>query len=187
MKPFLFIGLGNIGAKYQNTRHNIGFEIVDSIADEFNCIWVENRFALVTDFRYRGKTIYMIKPTTYMNLSGRAFRYYTQEYKVPVENTLTLVDDLALPFGKIRLKPKGSHAGHNGLRNIQEVISTPNYPRLRFGIGDLFRKGKQVDYVLGQWTKKEEQELGSYIFDAHKAALSFVAHGLSNTMNEFNG
>ena len=187
MKPFLFVGLGNIGAKYQNTRHNIGFDIVDSIASDYNCVWSENRFALVTDFRYKGKTIYMIKPTTYMNLSGRAFRFYTTELKVPVENTLTLVDDLALPFGKMRVKSKGSHAGHNGLKDIQDVVGSSNYPRLRFGIGDNFRRGKQVDYVLGKWTNKEEKELGSYIFDAHKAALHFVAHGLTNTMNEFNG
>jgi len=129
----------------------------------------------------------MIKPTTYMNLSGRAFHFYTTECKVPIENTLTIVDDLDLPFGKIRVKSKGSHGGHNGLRNIQEVVGSSTYPRLRFGIGDNFRKGKQVEYVLGVWTKKEEQELGASIFDAHKAALHFVAHGLSNTMNEFNG
>jgi len=186
LKPFLFVGLGNIGAKYANTRHNVGFDVVDAIAEEFNCVWAENRLAYVTDFRFRGKTIKMIKPTTYMNLSGRAFRFWMTECKVPLQNTLTIVDDLALPYGKIRMKGKGSHAGHNGLKNIEEALGTNAFPRLRFGIGDDFRKGQQVEYVLGNWTNKEHDELGSYLHDAQKAALSFVAHGLANTMNEFN-
>ncbi len=186
MKAFLFIGLGNIGAQYAHTRHNVGFDIVDEIADEYNCVFAKQRLAYITDFRFRARTIYMIKPTTYMNLSGRAFQYYQKELNIPLAHTLTFVDDLALPFGKLRLKGKGSAAGHNGLKSIEEELGTSAYPRLRFGIDDNFRKGKQVDYVLGQWTSQEQEELPSYLHEAKQIAMSFVAHGLANTMNQFN-
>jgi len=183
---FLFVGLGNIGAKYAGTRHNIGFDVVDVIAEEFGAVFITSRLGDYADFRYRGKTIILLKPSTYMNLSGRAFKFYTSDRKIPIERTLTIVDDLSLPYGKIRMRAKGSHAGHNGLRNIEQEMQTSKYPRLKFGIGNNFRRGKQIDHVLGHWTNKEEQELASYIEDAKQAALSFVAHGLTNTMNQFN-
>lgn len=183
---YLFVGLGNIGAKYQSTRHNVGFDIADMIADEFGAKFYTSRLADVTDFRYKGKSIYIIKPATYMNLSGRAFRYYLSDLNIPVERSLTFVDDIALPFGKIRLKNRGSHGGHNGLKNIQEELNTDKYPRLRFGIGDDFSKGKQIGYVLGEWSKQQKEELASYIHSAKQAALSFVHAGMANTMNEFN-
>ena len=183
---FLFIGLGNIGAKYAGTRHNIGFDIADEIADEFGAVFITSKQGEYAVFRYRGKTIILLKPSTYMNLSGRALKFYADKHKVPLERVLVFVDDLALPFGKIRLRGKGSHAGHNGLRNIQEVMGTDKYPRLRFGIGDNFSRGRQVDYVLGKWSNKEQEELASYVAEAKQAALSFVAHGLTNTMNEYN-
>ena len=187
MKQFLFVGLGNIGAKYNNTRHNIGFNIADEIAQSFDATFTNQRLADVAEVTYKGRRITIIKPTTFMNLSGRAFRFYSNELNIPIQNTLTFVDDLALPFGKIRLKGKGSSAGHNGLQNIADEMGTTSYPRLRFGIGDDFSRGQQVDYVLGEWNAQEQEELASYILDAKKAALSFVFHGLANTMNEFNG
>ncbi len=186
MKPYLFIGLGNVGVDYVNTRHNIGFDVVDELADQFGCIFSQDKLAFTTDFRYKARTIYMIKPTTYMNLSGRAFRYYMQQYNVPVNNTLTIVDDIALNFGQLRVKGHGSAAGHNGLKNIEQEMGTQAYARLRFGIGNDFPRGKQVDYVLGNWSAKESEELAYFINQASKACLSFVAHGLQNTMNEFN-
>lgn len=186
MKKFLFIGLGNIGAKYANTRHNVGFAIADEIAQSLNANFTSQRYADVAEATYKGKQIILIKPTTYMNLSGRAFRFYQEQYSIPTNRTLTFVDDLDLPFGKIRLKGKGSAAGHNGLKNIEESIGTNQYPRLRFGIGSDFPKGKQINYVLGTWNDKEQEELASYVNEAKHAALSFVHHGLQNTMNEFN-
>lgn len=186
MKKFLIIGLGNIGVKYANTRHNIGFDIADEIAKSLDAQFETSRLADVCETSYKGKKIYIIKPSTYMNLSGRAFRLYANEFKIPIENTLTLVDELALPFGKIRLKPKGSHAGHNGLKNIQELMNTNQYPRLRFGIGDDFPRGQQANYVLSKWKPQEQEELASYIQDAVKATLSFVHSGIQVTMNEFN-
>lgn len=183
---YLFVGLGNIGSKYAHTRHNIGFDIVDELAKQFDATFEESRLAHTSSFKTKGKTIILIKPTTYMNLSGRAFRYYLQKEKIPIERSLVFVDDIALPFGKIRLKPKGSSAGHNGLEHIQTELNTKEYPRLRFGIGDNYSKGRQVEYVLGHWNTKEQEELPSYINDACKAALSFISLGLERTMGEFN-
>ncbi len=183
---YLFAGLGNIGSKYDGTRHNIGFDVVDAIATEFGAKFITGKLADRADFRYRGKTIYLLKPNTYMNLSGKAVKYWLDQYKISTERLLVIVDDIALPFGKLRLRGKGSHAGHNGLASIEQLIGGANYPRLRFGIGDNFSKGKQVDYVLGKWSDKEDEELASYIETAQRACLSFVAHGLSNTMTEFN-
>ena len=182
----MFVGLGNIGAKYQHTRHNVGFAIADEIAHSLDTSFTSSRLADTAQASYKGKTIYIIKPTTYMNNSGRAFRFYMNELSIPLNHTLTFVDDLALPFGKIRLKGKGSSAGHNGLKNIEEEICTQKYPRLRFGIGDDFRRGRQIEHVLGNWSEKEEEELASYLNDAKKAALSFVHAGLNRTMNTFN-
>ena len=186
LKKFLLIGLGNIGAKYSNTRHNIGFNIADEVAAYLNAEFSAERYADVAECSYKGKQITIIKPTTYMNLSGRAFRFYMQQKSIPLNHTLTFVDDLDLPFGKIRLKGKGSAGGHNGLKNIEQELGTAKYPRLRFGIGDNFSRGRQIDYVLGQWSENESRELASYVNEARQAALSFVHHGLSNTMNDFN-
>lgn len=186
LKKFLIIGLGNVGVKYANTRHNIGFDIADELALFLGAKFNTSRLADVCETSYKGKKIYIIKPSTYMNLSGRAFRLYANDLSIPIENTLTLVDELALPFGKIRLKPKGSHAGHNGLKNIQELMNTNQYPRLRFGIGNDFSRGRQADYVLSKWKAQEQEELPSYINDAVKATLSFVHAGIQITMNEFN-
>ncbi len=185
MKPYLFVGLGNIGKQYVNTRHNVGFDVVDELANTFNTVFTLEKLASVSSYSYRGRVIHLIKPTTYMNLSGRAFRYYKEQFSVPLENCLVIVDDLALPFGKLRLKGKGSAAGHNGLKSIEQEVGK-HYPRLRFGIGDDFRKGQQIDYVLGQWTRQQQEELPSYINEAAKICQSFVAQGLQNTMNEFN-
>lgn len=186
LKKFLLVGLGNIGAKYTNTRHNVGFAIADAIAEHFQVEFTSQRYADVAEFTYKGKQIYLIKPTTYMNLSGRAFSYYVNQYSIPIEHTLTFVDDLDLPFGKIRLKGKGSAGGHNGLKSIEQEMNTNRYPRLRFGIGNHFPRGRQVEYVLNSWTDKEQEELASYVNDAKKASLHFIHHGLNNTMNDFN-
>ncbi len=183
MKKYLIVALGNIGAEYENTRHNIGFKIADEIAKSKDVSFDMKRLAFYTTYKFKGRSIHLIKPTTYMNLSGKSIKYWIKELNIPIENTLTLVDDLALPFGKIRLKPKGSDAGHNGLKSIAEHLNTTKYPRLKFGIGDDFRRGKQIDYVLGNWTKKEEEELGSYIFTAMKTIEDFIFIGLERAMN----
>jgi len=183
---YLLVGLGNVGQKYDGTRHNIGFDVVDSLAEEFGVKFVNSKLAFHGDFRYKGKTIILLKPTTYMNLSGKAVKFYMEKSKIKMENLLVISDDLALPFGKLRLRGKGSHAGHNGLRDIEKMLSTSAYSRLRFGVGNQFPRGKQVEYVLGHWSKKQEEELASYINEAHLAALEFIGHGLKNTMNKIN-
>jgi PTH1 family peptidyl-tRNA hydrolase len=183
---FLIAGLGNIGAEYANTRHNIGFEILDALASASGIFFDQQRHAFVTELRHKGRTYLLIKPTTYMNLSGKAVHYWMQEEKIPIERTLVITDDLALPFGKIRIKGKGSDGGHNGLKHIQATLGTPVYPRLRFGVGDNFPKGRQVDYVLGQWTAEEQQALTERVNLAVEAVLSFGAIGIQRTMNAFN-
>lgn len=183
MKKYLIIALGNIGAEYENTRHNIGFNIADEIAIKQDVSFTMKRLALYTTYKYKGRTIHLIKPTTFMNLSGKSIKYWMNELKIPVENTLTIVDDIALPFGKTRLKPKGSDAGHNGLKSIAEYLNTTTYPRLKFGIGDNFSKGKQIDYVLGKWTNKEQEELSSYTSNALKSIDDFIFLGMDRAMN----
>ena len=183
MSKYLLVALGNIGAEYENTSHNIGFKIADELIKDKHVSFDMRRLAFYATYKFKGKTIHVIKPTTYMNLSGKAIKYWMQELNIPVENTLTLVDDLALPFGKIRLKPSGSDAGHNGLKSLAEHLNSTTYPRLKFGIGDNFSKGRQIDYVLGQWTKKEEEELGSYISKAIKSIEDFFQVGLERAMN----
>ena len=183
MKKYLIVALGNIGSEYENTRHNIGFKIADEIAKTKDVSFDMKRLAFYTTYKFKGRSIHLIKPTTYMNLSGKSIKYWMKELNIPIENTLTLVDDLALPFGKIRLKPKGSDAGHNGLKSLAEYLNTTKYPRLKFGIGDDFSRGKQIDYVLGDWTKKEEEELGSYINTAIKTIEDFLFMGLERAMN----
>ncbi len=186
MSKFLIIGLGNIGDEYANTRHNIGFEILDFIAAEHDLKFKPDRLADVAELKYKGKQLVLIKPTTYMNLSGKAMNYWMQAEKIPLENCLVLVDELALPFGKIRLGPKGSDGGHNGLKNIQETLNTTNYARLRFGISNEFGKGNQVNYVLGEWNDDEKKTLNDRIKIAADAVKAFTFIGLARCMNEFN-
>lgn len=186
MSKFLIVGLGNIGEEYDETRHNIGFEVLNNLAKENDLKFKSDRLADVAEMKYKGKTLILIKPTTYMNLSGKALNYWLQAEKIPVENCLVIVDELALPFGKIRLGPKGSDGGHNGLKNIQDVLQTTNYPRLRFGIGSEFNKGNQVNYVLGKWSDEERKTLNERVKIASDAIKAFAFIGLQRCMNEFN-
>jgi PTH1 family peptidyl-tRNA hydrolase len=186
MSKFLIVGLGNIGSEYKNTRHNIGFDVLDFLAKEEGVSFSEGRLADVAQLKLKGKPIVLIKPTTYMNLSGKAVNYWLQQEKINIENLLVIVDELALPLGKIRINPKGSDGGHNGLKNIQETLNTAQYSRLRFGIGNEFSKGKQVDFVLGKWTDDEQQLLKDRIKLAADAIKSFAFIGLERTMNSFN-
>lgn len=183
---YLIVGLGNPGEKYTNTRHNIGFKVLDVLAKASNTSFESNRLADTAKIKHRGRTLILVKPTTFMNLSGKAVNYYLKAEKIPLENLIVITDDLALPFGTIRIKGKGSDGGHNGLKNIQEVIGTSKYPRLRFGIGNEFNKGHQVNYVLGEWSEEESQKLPERIQKAANAVLSFAAIGLNQTMNQYN-
>ncbi len=186
MSKFLIVGLGNIGDEYTETRHNIGFKIVDCLANEHGIKFTSGRLADVAELKHKGKTLILIKPTTYMNLSGKAVNYWQQTEKIDIENTLVLVDELALPFGKIRIGPKGSDGGHNGLKSIQETLTTTNYPRLRFGISNEFNKGAQVNYVLGKWNEEELKTLNQRIKICTDAIKAFSFIGLQRCMNEFN-
>jgi PTH1 family peptidyl-tRNA hydrolase len=183
---YLIAGLGNIGPEYADTRHNIGFMILDYMAEKLGFSFELSRHAFVAEHRYKGKTLIFIKPTTYMNLSGKAFRYWMNEKKVEISNTLVITDDIALPFAKNRLKPRGSHGGHNGLRNIEEIIGTRDFPRLRIGVGDDFPKGRQVDFVLSPFSPEEEKELPFIVQKANDTVLSFVDIGIERTMNFHN-
>ncbi len=186
MSKFLIVGLGNIGDEYAHTRHNIGFDILDFLAAENDLKFKTDRLADVVEFKYKGKQLVLIKPSTYMNLSGKALNYWMQNEKIPIENVLVIVDELALPFGKIRLGPKGSDGGHNGLKNIQETLNTNQYARLRFGISNEFSKGTQVNYVLGKWSVEETKALKERIKVAADAIKAFAFTGLARCMNEFN-
>ncbi|TFD98580.1 aminoacyl-tRNA hydrolase [Dysgonomonas capnocytophagoides] len=183
---YLIAGLGNIGAEYQYTRHNIGFRVLDALAKASNIVFTDRRYGEVAELKVKGKTLILLKPSTYMNLSGNAVRYWLKEEKIPVENLLVVVDDLALPFGSLRLKGKGSDAGHNGLKNIQSVLGTQVYSRLRFGIGSEFSKGRQIDYVLGEFSDEEEKALPERLETADEIIKSFCLAGLQNTMNQYN-
>ncbi len=183
---YLICGLGNIGPEYALTRHNIGFMVVDKLAKEHAVTFDSDRFVFRTEFNYKGRKIHLIKPTTYMNLSGKALNYWMKELNIPIENTLTITDDIALPFGKLRLRPKGSNGGHNGLGNIQELLGTDVYPRLRFGVGGDFSKGRQVDYVLGNFDSGDAAELPIFIDKSCEAVLSFCTIGMERTMNSVN-
>jgi len=187
MKKFLIVGLGNIGDKYQHTRHNIGFTILDTIADKEGVTFETKRLGDLARFTYKGRTFIMLKPNTYMNLSGKAVQYWQKLENIPLENVLIVTDDLNLPFGSIRLKAKGSAGGHNGLTHIIEVLGTQAFARLRFGIGSEYSKGRQVDYVLGVWDQEEQAQLEERIEKSAKAISSFALAGLANTMNTFNG
>eukprot|EP01132_Coremiostelium_polycephalum_P000062 gene62-88_t len=183
---YLIIGLGNIGPTYDLTRHNIGFQIVDQLAADHQVTFQLGRLALITSLRHKGRTIYLIKPTTYMNESGKAVQYWMGQLKIPLANTLTIVDDLALPVGKLRLRPKGSSAGHNGLHSIETSLKTQEYPRLRFGIGNNFSKGQQSNYVLGCFKAQELALIAEPIQQAAALILSFCTAGMTETMNRFN-
>ncbi|MHB8260331.1 MAG: aminoacyl-tRNA hydrolase [Bacteroidia bacterium] len=186
MSKFLLAGLGNIGNEYAETRHNIGFKIADELANDVGALFRNDRLAGVAEFKYKGRQIILIKPTTFMNLSGKAINYWLQAEKIPIENLLVLVDELAFPFGQVRIHPKGSDGGHNGLKDIQATLNTQNYARLRFGIANAFSKGKQVDYVLANWNEEERKTLSERIKISTEAVKSFVFAGLSQTMNFYN-
>lgn len=187
MKKFLIVGLGNIGAEYANTRHNIGFKILDFLAESQDVSFEPNRLGDVTRFKLKGRTFVLLKPSTYMNLSGKSVLYWLTKEKVPIENLLIVTDDLNLPFGSIRLKVKGSDGGHNGLKDIQEKLNTINYNRFRFGISNEYSKGRQVDYVLGEWTEEELEKLTERLEKSSELINSFGLAGINITMNAFNG
>ena len=187
MKKFLNVGLGNLGDKYQDTRHNIGFKILDSLAEKEDVIFETKKLGDISRFRYKGRTFILLKPNTYMNLSGKAVKYWQTIEKIPPENVFVLTDDLNLSFGTMRIKGQGSAGGHNGLTNINEVLQTQNYARLRFGIGNEYNKGNQIDHVLGSWDETEREQLSERIEKSTKAIYSFALAGLANTMNAFNG
>ena len=183
---FLIAGLGNIGKDYEDTRHNVGFAVADALAAEFGVAFRLETHAFVAEFKHKSRTFVLIKPTTYMNLSGKAVRFWLKNAVIPKENLLVVVDDKALPFGKQRLRPNGSAGGHNGLKNIEETLGGNDYARLRIGIGDDFRQGKQVDYVLGKWSKTEADGLPEVLTYAAETVKAFGTIGLAFTMNQFN-
>lgn len=184
---YLIVGLGNPGVKYDNTRHNIGFEIVNALAKELDSSFNVDRHCEKSEVKYKGRTLILIKPSTYMNLSGKAVQYWLQKEKIPLVRLLVLNDDLALPFGKLRLKGKGSDGGHNGLKDIQAVLNTTVYNRLRFGVGGDFPKGRQSDYVLGNWSEEEHKELPDRIKLGVEFVKAFSTIGLEMTMSALNG
>lgn len=183
---YLIAGLGNIGPEYELTRHNIGFLILDRLADKRNVAFTLTRHAEKTEFKYKGRHIHLIKPTTYMNLSGKSIAYWMKELSISKENLLVVVDDIALPFGSLRMRPKGSAAGHNGLINIEETLISQEYPRLRFGIGNDYHKGQQVDYVLSNFKTEEFEKLTPQIDKTCEMILSFCTIGMERTMSLFN-
>ena len=184
---YLIVGLGNIGNEYHNTRHNIGFTILDAFAKASNVFFSENRYGATCEVKLKGRTLILLKPSTFMNLSGNALRYWMQKEKIEIENVLVIVDDIALPFGTLRLKPQGSDAGHNGLKNIQEILGHNNYARLRFGIGNDFAKGRQAEYVLGKWTEEQTTALPERADRCIEIIQSFCLAGMQLTMTQFNG
>lgn len=186
MAKFLIIGLGNIGAEYMHTRHNIGFDVADALAEKLGAAFTSNRLASTAEAGYRGHKLLIIKPSTYMNLSGRAFKYWQEKEKIPLDHTLTIVDDLALPLSKLRIRPGGSPAGHNGLKDIELATGTDLYPKLRFGIGNNYPKGGQVDFVLGRWTESEIPLVTHKTMVSVQAVLDFCFRGLEAAMNTYN-
>lgn len=187
MKKFLIVGLGNIGDDYSNTRHNIGFKILDFLAKKENISFETQKLGDIATYKFKGRTFIFLKPSTYMNLSGKAVTYWMTKENIPLENLLVITDDLNLPFGTIRLKTKGSDGGHNGLKDIQDKLQTMNYSRFRFGISDAFSKGRQIDYVLGEWSEEENQKLPERLEKSTELIKSFGTAGINITMNTFNG
>jgi PTH1 family peptidyl-tRNA hydrolase len=186
MNKFLIAGLGNIGAEYEHTRHNIGFDVVDAFVKKHGGIFAPGRLADIAEVKWKGKIFICIKPTTFMNLSGKALKYWLDKEKISVEQSLTIVDDLALPINKLRLRKSGSDAGHNGLKSIQESLGTDAYPKLRFGIGNDFSKGKQVDFVLSPWLPKEVPVILAKIEKSIEVIENFATTGIEKTMSDFN-
>jgi PTH1 family peptidyl-tRNA hydrolase len=184
---YLIVGLGNIGAEYANTRHNIGFKIVDFFAKKEGISFETVKLGSLAEYKFKGRTFLLLKPNTYMNLSGKSVKYWMDKENIPLENILVITDDLNLSFGKIRIKPKGSDGGHNGLKSIHATLNTTDYARFRFGISDEFKKGKQVDYVLGEWDDAEKAKLPERLELASEIIKSFGTAGLENTMTAFNG
>lgn len=184
---YLIVGLGNPGLEYEETRHNIGFKVVDALAKELGGTFSLNKAAFRAEVKFKGRILILIKPITYMNLSGKAVNYWMQTEKIPIENLVVITDDIALPFGKLRMKGKGSDGGHNGLKDIQATLNTQEYTRLRFGVGNDFAKGRQADYVLGKWSKEENLDLSARIDVATEFIKSFTTIGLAMTMTNWNG
>jgi len=187
MKKYLIAGLGNIGAEYVNTRHNIGFKILDHLARQEGLNFETAKLGAVTEFKLKGRTLILLKPNTYMNLSGKAIKYWLEKENIPRENLLVVTDDLNIPFGTIRIKPRGTDGGHNGLKSIQQLLGNSDYPRFRFGISDEFKKGQQISYVLGEWGDDEKAKLPERLDKAVEAIRSFTLAGLADTMSSFNG
>lgn len=183
---YLIAGLGNFDIEYQNTRHNIGFDVVDALAKDKEVVFTSKRYADIAEFKLKGKTFMLIKPTTYMNLSGKAIKYWLDKENLPYENLLVVTDDLNLALGKIRIRKNGSDGGHNGLKSIQELLNSNLYPRMRIGIGNDFSKGRQVDFVLGTWTAEEKKIMEETVKKAGEAVISFVLEGVDRAMNKFN-
>ncbi len=183
---YLIVGLGNIGAEYAETRHNAGFKVLDALASASNTTFTAGRYGAVAEIRHRGRSVTLLKPSTYMNLSGKAVRYWMDTLKIERANLLVVVDDIALPFGELRMRKNGSAGGHNGLKNIAELLGDENYARMRFGVGGDFARGHQVDYVLGEWTAEEREKMPERLKLFGDAILSFVSIGADRTMNTFN-
>lgn len=183
---FLIVGLGNIGSEYAQTRHNIGFRVLDALAKASNLVFEDKRYGAVTTLKVKNQTLTLLKPSTYMNLSGNAVRYWMNKKKIPLENILVVVDDLSLPFGQLRMRPGGSEAGHNGLKHISSVLGTQQYARLRFGIGNDFPRGGQVDFVLGEFTNEDLKTMDERLELAGEMVKSFALSGIQFTMNHFN-
>lgn len=187
MKKYLVVGLGNIGLEYAETRHNIGFKVLDYLAQQESLTFEPQKLANLTTYKFKGRQFLLLKPNTYMNLSGKAVLYWLAKEKIPLENLLVITDDLNLPYGTLRLKTKGSDGGHNGLKDIQHKLNTTQYSRLRFGISNTFSKGKQVDYVLGEWSDEERAQLDERLNQCLEIIKSFGTAGVHHTMNTFNG
>lgn len=187
MKKFLIVGLGNIGAEYEETRHNVGFKILDTFSQKGGFAFETEKLGEVGTLKIKGRSILCLKPSTYMNRSGKALRYWMEKEKIPLENVLVVTDDINLPFGALRLKAKGSDGGHNGLKDIQQILQTTTYNRFRFGVGSDFGKGRQVDYVLGEWNLEEKENLKERLEKSSELIRSFILSGVKNTMNTFNG
>ncbi|MEO0526397.1 MAG: aminoacyl-tRNA hydrolase [Bacteroidota bacterium] len=187
MKKFLVVGLGNIGSEYTHTRHNIGFKIVDALAEKEDSSFATEKLGDIATVKIKGKSVLLLKPSTFMNRSGKAIKYWMEKEKISLENTLVITDDINLPFGTLRVKTKGSDGGHNGLKDTQNTLQTSAYNRFRFGVGAEFSKGRQVDYVLGEWNEKEKQALPERLRQSTEIIRSFVFSGVTNTMNRFNG
>lgn len=183
---YLIVGLGNIGREYEATRHNIGFRVLDAFAKASNLVFTDGRYGAICETKIKGRTLILLKPSTFMNLSGNALRYWMQKENVLIENVFVIVDDLALPFGTLRVKPRGSDAGHNGLKHIQQILGSDVYSRLRFGIGSDFPRGGQVDYVLGNFSLEEESALAEKLERSIEIIKSFCLAGIQTTMNQFN-